>query len=53
MNRAILMVAAPAALIGMIYWGLGMRPAPRAVGGMIVFLSCAFYFALRKKPKGR
>ncbi|MBI3405580.1 MAG: hypothetical protein HY046_09000 [Acidobacteria bacterium] len=49
MNRAILIVLAPALLIGLIYWGIGMRPAPRAIIGMVLFLAAAFYFVRKSK----
>ena len=50
--RAFYIILAPALLIALIYLGLGLRPAPRAIIGVVLFAALAwFLFGRKKKPR--
>jgi hypothetical protein len=52
MTRAFYIILAPAAFIALVYWGLGLRPAPRAIVGVVLFAALAwFLFGRKKKPR--
>lgn len=46
------MILAPALILALVYLGLGLRPAPRALVGMALFAALAwFLFGRKKKPR--
>jgi hypothetical protein len=49
MNRAFLIVLIPAALIGALYWSMGMRPSWRALAGVALFAGLLLYVLRKKK----
>ncbi len=52
MTRAFYIILAPALFIALVYLGLGLRPAPRALVGMALFAALAwFLFVRKKKPR--
>ena len=52
MTRAFYIILAPALLIALFYLGLGLRPAPRAIVGVVLFAALAwFLFGRKKKPR--
>lgn len=52
MSRALYIILTPAIIILLIYLGLGLRPAPRAIIGVVLFSALAwFLFGRKKKPK--
>lgn len=52
MTRAFYLILAPALLIALVYLGLGLRPAPRALVGVVLFAALAwFLFGRKKKPR--
>ncbi len=52
MSRAFYIILAPAIIIALIYLGLGLRPAPRAIVGIVLFSALAwFLFGRKKKPR--
>ncbi len=52
MTRAFYIILAPAAFIALVYLGLGLRPAPRAIVGVVLFAALAwFLFGRKKKPR--
>lgn len=51
MTRAFYIILAPALIIALVYVGLGLRPAPRAMVGVLLFAALAwFLFGRKKKP---
>jgi hypothetical protein len=52
MTRAFYMILAPALILALVYLGLGLRPAPRALVGVALFAGLAwFLFGRKKKPR--
>lgn len=52
MTRAFYMILAPALILALVYLGLGLRPAPRALVGVALFAALAwFLFGRKKKPR--
>ncbi|MCL4522301.1 MAG: hypothetical protein M1453_04325 [Acidobacteria bacterium] len=49
MTRAFYIILAPAVFIALVYLGLGLRPAPRALIGMLLFAALAWFLFIRKK----
>ena len=52
MNRAFLLILAPAMLVALLYWGMGFRPSPRVGAGMLLFFGVALWVARRKGRPG-
>lgn len=54
MNRAFYLIIAPALLIVLLYLGIGIRPAPRGIVGVVLFAALAwFLFGRKKKPRAQ
>ncbi len=52
MARAFYIILAPATLVALVYLGMGLRPAPRALVGIVLFAALAwFLFGRKKKPR--
>ena len=52
MTRAFYLILAPALILALVYLGLGLRPAPRAIVGVVLFAALAwFLFGRKKKPR--
>jgi Flp pilus assembly protein TadB len=52
MTRAFYLILAPALILALVYLGLGLRPAPRALVGVVLFAGLAwFLFGRKKKPR--
>ena len=52
MTRAFYIILTPALIIALVYLGLGLRPAPRAIVGVVLFAALAwFLFGRKKKPR--
>jgi hypothetical protein len=50
--HALYIILAPALLLALVYLGLGLRPAPRAIVGVLLFAALAwFLFGRKKKPR--
>ena len=52
MSRAFYIILAPALVILLVYLGLGLRPAPRAIAGVVLFSALAWFLFGRKKKPG-
>lgn len=52
MTRAFYIILTPALILALVYLGLGLRPAPRAIVGVMLFAALAwFLFGRKKKPR--
>lgn len=50
MNRAFLILMAPAVLVAALYWGMGFRPSLRGVVGAVIFVAL-LVLVLRQRTK--
>jgi drug/metabolite transporter (DMT)-like permease len=53
MNRGFLLILAPALLAALIYWGLGYRPSPRGLAGVLLFVVIYFLVLRRRRSAAK
>jgi hypothetical protein len=52
MTRAFYIILTPALILALVYVRLGLRPAPRALVGLVLFAALAWFLFGRKKKPG-